>query len=75
MPSRRLTFILCREGLGCVKQEKNLTNESSTLRRHAASLHSVSLTILNTLFYSNCLFHSATLPEVVRRKQVRVNVT
>ena len=29
------------EGVGCPKREKVLTSEHTTLRRHAASIHSV----------------------------------
>ncbi|KAH9020234.1 hypothetical protein EDB84DRAFT_1441871, partial [Lactarius hengduanensis] len=38
-PKPRTSCNLCAEGLGCVKQDKILTNEHSTLRWHAASLH------------------------------------
>ncbi|KAH9079317.1 hypothetical protein EDB83DRAFT_2341920 [Lactarius deliciosus] len=37
---KRMSCILCAKGLGCVKQDKFLSYEHSTLRRHAASLHS-----------------------------------
>ena len=50
LPDYDLSFTCCREGLGCRKQAKILTSEHSTLRRHAASLHSVSSTILIFLF-------------------------
>lgn len=36
---KRMSCILCANGLGCVKQDKVLSYEHSTLRRHAASLH------------------------------------
>ncbi|KAH9048196.1 hypothetical protein EDB84DRAFT_330541 [Lactarius hengduanensis] len=36
---KRMSCILCAKGLGCVKQDKILSYEHSTLRRHAASLH------------------------------------
>ncbi|KAH8982261.1 hypothetical protein EDB92DRAFT_1894562 [Lactarius akahatsu] len=38
---QRMSCNLCAQGLGCVKQDKILTNEHTTFRRHAASLHSI----------------------------------
>ena len=35
-----------REGAGCPKQEKILTGEHTTLRRHAAAVHSVCIPLI-----------------------------
>src|ERR1700761_4739379 len=39
--TKALTY--CREGRSCPKKDKILTNEHTTLHRHVASLHLVSL--------------------------------
>ena len=53
-------IIFCRQGLGCPKQEKVLINQHTTLRRHAAAVHSVCFTPHLTSILQSLLFSTAT---------------
>ena len=69
-----ITYCIRRQGQGCPKQEKVLTNEHTTLRRHAAALHSVCFCfhLHFTLAYI-CIL--ASLPKVVQVKQLQFHAT
>jgi hypothetical protein len=54
----------CRQGIGCPKQEKVLTCEHTTLRRHAAAMHAVRFSLL--ILKPSHISLLASLQEVVQ---------
>ena len=60
-----LTILFRRKGQGCAKQDKVLTDQHSTLRRHAAALHSVRLHLHPSIEIFDLHIIIASLPKVV----------
>lgn len=58
-------FCVLRRGLGCSKQDKILTGEHTTLRHHAAAVHSVSNPVLSIVLSFLLVLFLGSLPKVV----------
>ena len=67
-----MVVMLHRDGRGCPKKTKILTNEHTTLRRHAASFHSVSSFSFHLSYLT---WYLATLQKLVQTKQVQLHAT
>ena len=70
--------MFCSDGIGCSKQEKTLTSEHTTLRRHAESLHAVRPSVFTYFLLhlkpSNiCVL--ASLQTMVQHTQLRVDAS